>query len=124
MTAPESEDTAADANGVITDEELDAKRDEVAQLREELSRLEAERTERENAQANKTTYEALERESERLKALIRAASGEQPDVGLADANPNQEQLEAQAPESAGSPPVGDAATGPVPAPAETTGEGA
>lgn len=66
---------------LISDEELDAKRDEVEELRAELSRIESERLAKEQAKANSSTYTQLESEGDRLRALIAAAKGTQPDIG-------------------------------------------
>lgn len=148
MTAPApetvTEDTADDtAADVVTNDELDAKRDEVAKLREELAEAEAERAAREAERANSVTARQLDNEADRLRALIAAARGESP---LTVAYPVETTVGAggiqtvaePAPEKASTPP---AAAGTAPtaepaqpsespeqpgqtAPAETTGEGA
>ena len=129
MTAPEPEVT-----DVVTDDELDTKRDEVAQLREELAQVEADRAAREQAQANAVTSRQLDNEADRLRALIAAAKGQSP------LDAAQEKLERDGersivtesgatPPTAATPepaPVAPAPASPQPAEtaAETTGEGA
>lgn len=85
MPTPDTsvEDTeVVDSAPVISDEELDAKRDEVEKLRAELAQIEADRLAKESAAANANVYEQLDTEGARLRALIAAAKGTQPDVGL------------------------------------------
>jgi hypothetical protein len=67
---------------VISDDQLDAKRTEVEQLRAELEKAQADRLAREQAKANANVYTQLDAEGDRLRAMLAAARGEQPDVGL------------------------------------------
>lgn len=67
---------------VVSDEQLDEKREEVEKLRAELAQIEADRLAKESAAANSNVYQQLDHEGERLRALIAAAKGTQPDVGL------------------------------------------
>src|SRR5690348_9049203 len=79
MTAPEPQVT-----DVGTDDELEAKRDEVTRLREELAQAEAERVARDQAKANSVVARQLDDEADRLKALIAAGKGESPlDLAIA-----------------------------------------
>lgn len=57
----------------VTDEQLDAKRQENARLRAALRSAEDERVRREQRAANAQTAQVLDAENERLRALLAAA---------------------------------------------------
>ena len=89
---PDSDVT--EGSPVITDDELKGKRDAVEQLRAELEQANADRLAREAQTANALVYDRLSAEEDRLKALLAAARGEQPTVGL-------DQVDAKAAEDQG-----------------------
>lgn len=109
MSAPEEPQGSvyetADADGTVSDEELDRMRQENLDLQRQISEAEAERVTREQALANSQTAARLRSENQRLQLLLAQAKGIQPVV---DAEP-QTPVETPAPEVA----APEAGTGPV-----------
>jgi hypothetical protein len=91
MSAPETEPQgsvfeSAELDGVVTDEELDAMRQENLDLQRQISEANAERLAHEQQAANIATAKRLRTENTRLKLLLQQARGGQPVV---DQQPQQ-----------------------------------